>query len=627
MAQALDSKDENNMHIAEYGKYKIISFTDRGKELSNALVTRLGGAARCGQQGDGASSGNTGSAANGEQQADNCAESLDGFVRKFFVSGNVLIFIGATAIAVRAIAPYVKSKTTDPAVIVIDERGSSVIPILSGHIGGANREAKSIATMLGAQAVITTATDIGGEFAVDVFASDNEFAISDMKLAKDFTARLLTEGKGCYYVDEELAGFVNADIDYKNIVRVSDISELRGKNSFVISCKDDAAIRNAGITENILRLIPQRVVVGMGCKKDTDGEALYSFCLEELSKCGLDKRAVKVLTSVSLKKDEAGLKYVAEQLGAYFVTFDAEELMAVEGEFEASDFAKEITGCDNVCERAVAACDGAKILVHKIKGAGMTFAAGIMRSGGKRGKLSIVGIGPGDYENMTVRAANALFRCDTIAGYTVYCDLVRPYYKDKKYISTPMMGEEKRVEMALDEAASGKDVALICSGDAGVYGMAGLAFLKGTEYPDVDIEVIPGVTAALSGAALLGAPLIHDFCLISMSDRLTPIEVIEKRLRNAAAADLAIVIYNPESKGRKGYLAHACDILMGELPPERVCGIANNIGREGESCKVMTLSKLRDADADMFSTVFIGNSTTKNIDGKMVTQRGYKSER
>ncbi len=242
-------------------------------------------------------------------------------------------------------------------------------------------------------------------------------------------------------------------------------------------------------------------------------------------------------------------------------------------------------------------------------------------------KLWVVGIGPGSFEEMTIRARNALEACDVIAGYTVYCDLVKPYFKDKEYISTPMMGEEKRVRMALEKAASGYETALICSGDAGVYGMAGLALEVAKEFSGVSVEIVPGVTAALSGAALLGAPLIHDFCLISLSDRLTPMELIDKRLRAAAGADMGIVLYNPESKSRSGYLAHACEVLLEILPGDRVCGIARNIGRSGETSEVMTLSELKTVQADMFSTVFIGNSSTERIEDMMVTKRGYESER
>ncbi|MBE5824263.1 MAG: precorrin-3B C(17)-methyltransferase [Butyrivibrio sp.] len=255
-------------------------------------------------------------------------------------------------------------------------------------------------------------------------------------------------------------------------------------------------------------------------------------------------------------------------------------------------------------------------------------------------KLYVVGIGPGSFENMTVRAVNALKECDVIAGYTVYCDLVRPHFPDKDYISTPMMGEEKRVKMALDKCQEGKNVCLICSGDAGVYGLAGLAVSmaedlgsKGHMADDgeceekIQVEIIPGVTAAISGAALLGAPLIHDFCFISLSDRLTPWELIEKRLRLAAEADMTIVLYNPESKSRAGYLRKACDILLEACDGSRVCGVAGEIGREGEYCHVMSLNDLRDYTADMFTTVFIGSSGTRQVGDKMVTPRGYESEK
>ncbi|WP_092327317.1 precorrin-3B C(17)-methyltransferase [Butyrivibrio sp. YAB3001] len=244
----------------------------------------------------------------------------------------------------------------------------------------------------------------------------------------------------------------------------------------------------------------------------------------------------------------------------------------------------------------------------------------------KNKKIWVVGIGPGNEKDMTIRAHEVLNGCEYICGYTVYCELVKPLFPDKEYISTPMTGEEKRVQLAFEKADEGHEIAMICSGDAGVYGMAGLVYEIGRDYPEVSIEVIPGVTAALSGAALLGAPLIHDFCLISLSDRLTPMELIEKRLRAAAAADMVIVIYNPESRGRSGYLSKACDILLETFPPERVCGIVRNIGRSGESSTVMTLDELKNTKADMFCTVFIGNSSTKNISDVMVTERGYKSE-
>ena len=240
------------------------------------------------------------------------------------------------------------------------------------------------------------------------------------------------------------------------------------------------------------------------------------------------------------------------------------------------------------------------------------------------GKLFVVGIGPGNFENMTIRADEALKKAELIIGYHVYVELVRGRYPEKEYLTTPMTKEADRCRMALDEAAKGKTAALVCSGDSGIYGMAGLCFELRGEKSLPEIEIVPGLTAACSGAALLGAPLTHDFAVISLSDRLTEWALIEKRLRSAAEADLSIALYNPASHGRPDHLKKACEILMEKLPGDRVCGVARSIGREGEERFFMPLKELADFPADMFCTVFIGNSSTQMINGDMVTPRGYK---
>lgn len=239
-------------------------------------------------------------------------------------------------------------------------------------------------------------------------------------------------------------------------------------------------------------------------------------------------------------------------------------------------------------------------------------------------KLYVVGIGPGGYEQMTVKAVKVLEECDIIVGYTVYVDLVAEHFAGKEMLTTPMRQEEKRCRRAFDEVMKGRNTAMICSGDAGVYGMSGLIYEISRDYPGIEIEIVSGVTAALSGGAVLGAPLMHDFAVISLSDLMTPWTLIEKRLAAAASADMAICLYNPSSKKRRDYLNKACRIVMQSALPETVCGIVKQIGREGESCQVMTLQELSNYEADMFTTVFIGNSTTKVINGKMVTPRGYK---
>lgn len=237
----------------------------------------------------------------------------------------------------------------------------------------------------------------------------------------------------------------------------------------------------------------------------------------------------------------------------------------------------------------------------------------------------MIGIGPGDFEQMTGRAAEAMKKSDVIVGYTVYVDLVKPYFPDSSFLATPMMKEVERCRIAFEEAEKGKIVSMICSGDAGVYGMAGLMYEVGVDYPHTELEIIPGVTAASSGAAVLGAPLIHDFCLISLSDLLTPWEKIENRILGASQADFVICLYNPSSHKRRDYLQKACDLMLRYKSPETVCGTVSRIGREGEEARVMTLKELRDAEVDMFTTVFVGNSQTKEINGKMVTPRGYRN--
>lgn len=239
-------------------------------------------------------------------------------------------------------------------------------------------------------------------------------------------------------------------------------------------------------------------------------------------------------------------------------------------------------------------------------------------------QLSIVGIGPGKGDGMTLEAAEALRRSEIIVGYHVYVELVQADFPDKEYYTTPMTKEIDRCRQALSLADQGKTVAMVCSGDAGVYGMSGLVMQLHHEFPEVELNVVAGVTAALAGAAVLGAPLIHDFALISLSDLLTPWEKIEKRLSLAAEADFVIVLYNPSSKKRKDYLQKACDLILAHQPPDTVCGFVENIGREGERCELLSLSQLRDATVNMFTTVFIGNSQTTVIDGKMVTPRGYE---
>ena len=239
-------------------------------------------------------------------------------------------------------------------------------------------------------------------------------------------------------------------------------------------------------------------------------------------------------------------------------------------------------------------------------------------------KVTVIGLGPGGGADLTGRARAALEECDLLVGYTAYIDLVKEDFPDKETLSTGMRREVDRCRAAVEAALTGKSVAVVCSGDSGVYGMAGLVYEVAQEYDPIDIEVVPGITAACGGAAVLGAPLTHDFAVVSLSDLLTPWEKIEARLTAAARADFVLCLYNPASKSRPDYLRRACDILLSAgKSPDTVCGTVRNIGRAGEEARILTLGRLRDTQVDMFTTVFVGNSQTKVLGGKMVTPRGY----
>ena len=238
--------------------------------------------------------------------------------------------------------------------------------------------------------------------------------------------------------------------------------------------------------------------------------------------------------------------------------------------------------------------------------------------------LYVVGLGPGGSRWMTWEARAALEQAEVLCGYTVYLDLIRGEFPDKEYFSTPMTQEIERCRAALERARSGRTTALVCSGDAGVYGMAGPVLELAPQFPEVEIQVVPGVTAALAGAAVLGAPLMHDFTVVSLSDLLTPWEVIRRRLELAAQGDFVLCLYNPSSRRRRDHLRMACDIVLAHRGPETVCGWVRNAGRAQEEHQVLTLGELQEAQVDMFTTVFIGSAATRRIGDRMVTPRGYE---
>lgn len=544
-------------------------------------------------------------------------EGLDAWTAAHFPYDDALVFIGASGIAVRAIAPHVCDKMTDPAVVCIDEAGEVAVPLLSGHVGGANELARFMAAITGGQAAVSTATDVNGLFAADGWAARHGFVIVERDIAKAVSIAFL-EG--------DPVGFRNdAGVDLGDDAPVGTTdgpADIGFVVSFDITCRP---------YPRTLHLVPRVATVGVGCRKGVSPEVVQKAVAGALAEAGIPLQAVATIASIDVKRDEPAIIRLARELGCDLRFHSADELAAVPGGFSSSAFVRDVVGVDSVCERAACA-DGATLVTGKRAGDGVTVAVAVhlatyaqtsRETTEARGRLIVVGIGPGGAGDMTERARVALASSDLIVGYNTYVELLRDGFPGKRFASTPMRKEVDRCRMALDEASHGTSVAMVCSGDPGVYGMAGLIYELSPDYPDIDIQVVPGVSASNGGAAVLGAPLMHDHCIISLSDLLTPWETIKCRLSAAAHADLVICLYNPSSRKRRGHLRRACDILLRYKDPATVCGTVRNIGREGEEAHVMTLAKLRDTQVDMFTCVFVGNSQTTVIDGKMVTPRGY----
>ena len=545
---------------------------------------------------------------------------LEELVKEAFSSADALIFWCAAGIAVRCIAPCLTHKSQDPAVLVLDERGKHCISLLSGHMGGANALAGTVSALCGAEPVITTGTDTEHRFSVDEFARCNGLVVTDWEKAKRISAKVLA--------GETLT--IGSGMKKEQYCPVEGLEEQNWKEGEFLS-NADVWITPRRITapDQVLQLIPRNLTVGIGCRKGTELSALHAALDRFMEQTGLDCRGICRITSIDRKKEEQGLVDLASDLGVPFVTYTSEELLQAPGEYPSSEFVREITGVDNVCQRSamLGAGDGAAVIAEKtvVDGITMAAAAGVLkRSGNARGIVYAVGIGPGEPEQMTPQAEAALLRSDLIVGYKTYVDQIRPVFPDKEYRVSGMRQEILRIREALEEAKKGKTVAVISSGDASVYGMGGLLWELSEQYDDVDVECVAGITAALSGGAVLGAPLGHDFTCVSLSDLLTPWDLIRKRLEMAAEGDFVIALYNPSSRTRQHRYEEACRILLEHRPGNTVCGWCRNIGRQGEEWKVCTLKELQQQPVDMLTTVFIGNSRTRVIRGRMVTPRGYE---
>ena len=547
-----------------------------------------------------------------------------------FQAKQTIIGVLATGVLIRLVAPFIQDKLSDPAVLSVADDGSTVVPLLGGH-HGSNQMARVIAAHLGGYAAVTTAGDV--RFGVALDEPPEGWRLANPENAKPVMAALL--GGAHVQLGGDLIG--EAEWLSKSNLQQSDSGDVK------------LSVSSKALEADNLQLIyhPQNLVMGVGCERGCDGSELIQLAEEALQDSGLPKESLACVTSLDVKADEAAVHELAEHFGVQARFFDAPTLEAEAHRLaNPSDIVFAEVGCHGVCEGAALAGVGANgaLVVDKRKSKRATVAIGrsvrpLQDSGvGRlRGHLSVVGIGPGSDEWRSPEVTRLVSEASDLVGYSLYLDLLNDLTKDKIRHDFDLGKEEDRVRHAMELAAEGKNVAMVCSGDAGIYAMATLVFelLADGGLSDgaqrIAIQVSPGISALQAAAARAGAPLGHDFCTISLSDLLTPWPSIQMRVKAAAEGDFVIAFYNPVSKRRRTQLAYAKDVLLEHRPTDTPVILATNLGRDGELIRVVPLGELKIDDVDMLTVVIVGSSdsrTVKTGDGTswVYTPRGYAAK-
>ncbi|GAA3857217.1 precorrin-3B C(17)-methyltransferase [Streptomyces lannensis] len=518
-------------------------------------------------------------------------------VRAAFAECEQLVCFLATGAVVRLLAPLLGDKASDPGVVCVDEGARFAVSLVGGHAGGANELAREVGESLGAVPVVTTATDSVGLPGLDTLG---------------------------FPVEGDVAGVSRALLDGEPVALETEVSwplpplRVAAEGAYTIRVTD-AALEPAE-REAVLR--PPTLVVGVGASKGSPVEEILELIDGALREAGLSARSLAELATVDAKADEPGIVEAARRLGVPLVTYSSALLAEVDVP-NPSDAPLAAVGTPSVAE-AAALVRGGELLVPKRKSAARpaTATCAVVRRPG-RGRLAVVGLGPGARDLLTPRAKQELRRASVVVGLDQYVDQIRDLLRPGTRILESGLGaEEERARTAVAEARKGHAVALIGSGDAGVYAMASPALAEAPD--DIDVAGVPGVTAALAAGAILGAPLGHDHVSISLSDLHTPWEVIERRVRAAAESDLVVTFYNPRSRGRDWQLPKALAILGAHRAPSTPVGVVRNASRPDESSRLTTLACLDPATVDMMTVVTVGNTATREIAGRMVTPRGYR---
>ncbi|MFJ4683574.1 precorrin-3B C(17)-methyltransferase [Streptomyces sp. NPDC088789] len=499
----------------------------------------------------------------------------------------------ATGAVVRLIAPLLGDKASDPGVVCVDEGGRFAVALVGGHGGGANDLAVEVGEVLGAAPVVTTATDSVGVAGLDTLGVPVEGDVAAVSRALLDGAPVALRTETPWPLPAVPAG---------------------AQGSYTVRVTDRAGAPGAG--EVFLR--PPTLVVGVGASRGAPVEEVLALVEGALREAGLSPRSIARLATVDAKAEEPGIVLAAGRLGVPLVTHPAGRLAAVEVP-NPSDAPLAAVGTPSVAE-AAALVGGGELLVPKRKSAMATCAVVRLPA---RGRLAVVGLGPGARDLLTPRAKAELRRASVVVGLDQYVDQIRDLLRPgTRVLESGLGAEEERARTAVAEARRGRAVALIGSGDAGVYAMASPALAEAGD--DIDVVGVPGVTAALAAGALLGAPLGHDHVSISLSDLHTPWEVIERRVRAAAEADLVVTFYNPRSRGRDWQLPKALGMLAEHRAPTTPVGVVRNASRPDESVRLSTLAALDPATVDMMTVVVVGNSASREVAGRMVTPRGYR---
>jgi cobalt-precorrin 5A hydrolase / precorrin-3B C17-methyltransferase len=546
-------------------------------------------------------------------------------IAELFADGRPIIGLCASGILIRAVAPHLAAKEHEPPVVAVAEDGSVAVPLLGGH-RGANAIARAVASVTGGVAAITTAGDLRLGLALD--EPPPGWRIANPERVKPVAAALLA-GEAVALVEEAGGG---------GWLRAGGITWAADAATKVLVTSREPA---SGTAELVYH--PPVLALGIGCERGCPAEEIASLARATLAQAGLAADGVAAVVSIELKLAEPGLHALAGSLGVPARFFPAECLLAETPRLsERSEAVFRATGCWGVAEGAALAAAGpAGILaVPKQKSRHATCAVALAAGpidaaaiGRARGRLAVVGIGPGDPAWRTPEAGAALAGADYVVGYRLYLDLLAPAIRGKSRYEYSLGEEEARVRRALDLATEGRNVALVSSGDAGIYGLASLVFELLDREPEperrrVEIVVCPGVSALQAAAARAGAPLGHDFCAISLSDLLTPWTVIRRRLETAAAGDFVVALLNPRSARRPGQFAEAAEILLRHRTAQTPVFIGRNLGRRGEETRIVTLSEAARlaGEVDMLTLVIIGNSKTRTLGGdspRLYTPRGY----